>query len=254
MKNRVFADGDFVTVTSTAIASHKSGDPVAVGGVTGVLTGDADATNKAVVCRKGIFDLSVKAINDSGNNAVAVGDDLYLVVADTPHLSKKSTAGVFFGWALEAITSGSTATINVLLHGGNTTVAATRLDAVEATLGSTSAAEMALSTDVSAYAVEYTVTAPAAIPDTVRVIELKHNTTAIEKTIASMVPYAGKFVVVKDTSASGTAAHKVTITTGTWDGTNKVVTLNAPGEFICVFVDSAGNGTVVANVGSVALS
>lgn len=125
----------------------------------------------------------------------------------------------------------------------------TKLAAIEA-----SAAEIADSSDKSVYAAAYTATSPAAIPSTVRVIELAHASTAIEKTIASLVPYANSFVVVKNTSASGTAAHKVTVTTGTWDGTNKVITLDAPKECIVVFVDSAGNGTIVANVGSVGLS
>lgn len=107
-------------------------------------------------------------------------------------------------------------------------------------------------TDVGA-AVSYTATSPAAIPADVNVIELSHASTAIEKTIASLVDHQG-LMVVKNTSASGTAAHKITVTTGTWDGTNKVITLNAPNEAIVVFIDSAGNGTIVANVGSVALS
>lgn len=99
----------------------------------------------------------------------------------------------------------------------------------------------------------FTATAPAAIDAGVNVIELNHATVAIEKTIASLANHQG-FMIVKDTSASGTAAHKITVTTGTWDGTNKVITLNAPKEAIAVFIDSAGNGTILANVGSVALS
>jgi hypothetical protein len=55
----------------------------------------------------------VKAVNDSGNSAVAVGDEIFYVDADTPKLSKKSS-GYKFGIALEAVTSGETATINVL--------------------------------------------------------------------------------------------------------------------------------------------
>lgn len=116
------------------------------------------------------------------------------------------------------------------------------------------AAEVNLAADPSAFTGAYTATAPAAIPATVRIIELNHATVAIEKTIATMVPYAGQIVIVKDTSATGTAAHTVTITTGTWNGTNKVATLNALNECLIVAVDSAGNGTIVENVGAVALS
>lgn len=116
------------------------------------------------------------------------------------------------------------------------------------------AAEINLVADGSAFTGSYTATSPAAIPATVRCVELNHATVAIEKTISSLVPYAGQIVSVKDTSATGTAAHTVTVTTGTWNGTNKVITLNALNEHILVFVDSAGNGTIIENVGGVALS
>jgi len=125
----------------------------------------------------------------------------------------------------------------------------TKLAEIEAT-----SAEIADAADKSVFAAEYTATAPAAIPSTVRVIELNHVDTAIEKTIADFSVYANTFVVIKNTSASGTAAHKVTLTAGTFNGTNNVATLNAPGEALVVFVDSAGDGIVVVNVGEVALS
>lgn len=116
------------------------------------------------------------------------------------------------------------------------------------------AAEVNMAADVSDFLKEYTATSPAAIPATVRVIQLNHASTAIEKTIASLVPYAGQILVIKNTSATGTAAHKVTVTTGTFDGTNKIATLNALNEMLAVFVDSAGNGTILVNVGEVALA
>ena len=117
-----------------------------------------------------------------------------------------------------------------------------------------STVEVDLIADTSAFHKKYTATAPAAIPTTVRVIELAHDATPIEKTIASLVPYAGQIVTVKNTSAEGTAAHTVTVTTGTWNGTNKVATLNAPGKCIAVAVDSEGNGVIVENVGTVTFS
>lgn len=99
----------------------------------------------------------------------------------------------------------------------------------------------------------YELTASGAIPGGASSVELNHISVAVVTTIASALDHAGLFMVV-NTSASGTAAHTVTITTGTWDGTNKVVTLNAPKEAIIVWFDSAGNGTIVENVGTVALS
>lgn len=99
-----------------------------------------------------------------------------------------------------------------------------------------------------------TLTASGAVQDGVQLVELNHATVVIAATIATTVPLAGTLLAIKDTSASGTAAHTVTITTGTWDGTNKIATFNAPNEAILVLFDSAGNGTVVSNVGSVAFS
>lgn len=107
-------------------------------------------------------------------------------------------------------------------------------------------------TDVGA-AVVYTETAPAAIPASVNVIELSHATVAIEKTIASLVDHKG-LLVIKNTSASGTAAHKVTVTTGTFNGTHKVATLDAPDEMLVIWIDSAGKGAVILNAGTVGLA
>lgn len=93
-----------------------SGNPVVVGnGLAGVaLTSYDSVDGKATIAVDGVFDLAVQAANDTENNAVAVGDRLYYAGSATPWLSKKK-AGKFFGIALEAVTSGSTATIEVLL-------------------------------------------------------------------------------------------------------------------------------------------
>ena len=82
-------------------------------------------------------------------------------------------------------------------------------------------------------------------------VELNHATVAIDATLAA--PTEGLFIV-KNTSASGTAAHNLTLTAGTFDGTNNVVTFNAPNDALVVYFDSAGNGTIVENVGAAVLS
>jgi hypothetical protein len=87
----------------------------------------------------------------------------------------------------------------------------------------------------------------------VQSVELNHATVVVAATIADSKLHPGLFVV-KDTSASGTAAHTLTLTAGTFDGTNNVATLNAPKECLVVYFDSAGAGTIVENVGSVGLS
>ena len=96
-------------------------------------------------------------------------------------------------------------------------------------------------------------TASGAVTPGVSSIELNHATVIIEATIATSLDHQGLFVV-KDTSASGTAAHTLTLTAGTFNGTNNVATLNAPDEALIVWFDSAGNGTIVENVGTVVLS
>lgn len=91
-----------------------SGDPVAVGQITGVCTIDADANNMATVDTEEVYDLSVKGVNAEGNSAASVGDAIYYNSGDTPKLNKKAT-GTLFGYALEAIDAGATDTINVKL-------------------------------------------------------------------------------------------------------------------------------------------
>lgn len=114
--NRVFEHGKLLSV---AVASTvESGDIVAVGGMVGVAQTDYDSnTGKATLDFGGVYDLSVKGVNGAGNVAVALGDAIYLVSGDTPVLSKKAS-GVFVGYALEAVDSGATATIQVRLAGG----------------------------------------------------------------------------------------------------------------------------------------
>jgi predicted RecA/RadA family phage recombinase len=113
--NEVFHDGRelYVAVASGVV----SGAPVLSGGLLGVALFDRDGSNSATIDRGGSYKLSVKGVNDAGNAAVAVGDAIYYLDADTPKLSKKAS-GRFFGIALATITSGSTATINVLQLAG----------------------------------------------------------------------------------------------------------------------------------------
>jgi predicted RecA/RadA family phage recombinase len=111
-------EGKHINVACSHPTTPASGDPVRIGEFCGVaITKEGEGDNAATettVLTKGVVSVSVKAINGSGNSAVAVGDKIYYTDADTPVLAKKST-GRLFGYALGAITSGSTATINVLL-------------------------------------------------------------------------------------------------------------------------------------------
>ena len=107
-----------ISVPVSHPTTPTSGAPVRYGEHCGIaLTNKGDggnvAANTTVLFQPCEVKVSVKAVDGGGNSAVAIGDSIYYVDADTPVLSKKAT-GYFFGEAQEAITSGSTATIKVL--------------------------------------------------------------------------------------------------------------------------------------------
>lgn len=135
------------------------------------------------------------------------------------------------------------------LNIGGVAVTATAAELNALSGAAATAAEINKAADVSSYVLELTAT--AAIPATVRHVELNHASVVIAATY-TVVP--NTIMIIKDTSATGTAAHTVTLTGGTFNGTNTVATLNARDEFLMVHFDSAGRGQVIANVGSVALS
>lgn len=95
-----------------------TGDPVVVYNTPGVALYDRDSDGNATVdFRAKVWDLSVKAVNDAGNSAVAVGNNIYYTPGDTVKLSKQAS-GNFFGIALEIVGTGTTDTVKVLVFGG----------------------------------------------------------------------------------------------------------------------------------------
>ena len=122
---------------------------------------------------------------------------------------------------------------------------------IGSTLVGATASEINNAADVSARVQELTAT--GAVTAGKQSIELNHTGTIVAATIADASTHQGLFIV-KNTSASGTAAHTLTLTAGTFDGTNNVATLDAPNECLIVYFDSAGNGTIVENVGTVGLA
>lgn len=111
-KNTYYAWTESLPLTCTDPATPASGDPVLCGQIPGVALAAEDTAGVTTVATNGVFNLSVKGIDQSGNSAVAAGDIIYYVTGDTPKLSKKNT-GVRFGYALAAVTSAATATIPV---------------------------------------------------------------------------------------------------------------------------------------------
>jgi len=117
--NQIHKPGQVRRVTLSHPTAVSSGQPCRLGSRTGVaLTDEGEhVTGQTTVdFGPGTYDLSVKGEDDDGNTAVAAGDPLYYVDADindgSGTLSKKDS-GRFFGYAMEAVTSGSTATIEV---------------------------------------------------------------------------------------------------------------------------------------------
>lgn len=111
------------TGVATDPATPASGDPALVGQIPCValttesttgLDSTGNASGEATFAIDGTWLLSVKGIDGVGNSAVAIGDILYYVAADTPKLSKKAT-GVRYGYARGTVGSGATATIEVQL-------------------------------------------------------------------------------------------------------------------------------------------
>ena len=118
--NLVFKKPDNLALT---VAGAKSGDPVAVGGITGVALMDAEDDGTCIIRRKGVFELEVEGthvvLNETvweyANVAVNIGDKLYYDAAKTIKINKNDHSGTFFGYALGTVGSGAHATIQVLL-------------------------------------------------------------------------------------------------------------------------------------------
>ncbi len=121
----------------------KSGDPLRYGSMTGIAQADQRSSDNTVPGDFGFaaWNVSVKGVNDSGNSAVAVGDPIFYVDGDTPKLSKKAS-GYFFGYALQAVSSAATATIQVLHMAGAGIYAASSIGTANLAANSVTAAKL----------------------------------------------------------------------------------------------------------------
>ena len=96
-----------------------SGEPVMIGNyIPAVALTDRDSvTGKASLdFGPAVYDLPVKGHTGVGNEAIAEGEAVFYDSALATFLNKNSTTGVFFGVALEAVESGATTTIQVLVR------------------------------------------------------------------------------------------------------------------------------------------
>jgi hypothetical protein len=94
-------------------------------------------------------------------------------------------------------------------------------------------------------------TATGAIASTVSFVALNHATVACAMTIAA--PAAGRFLIIYQKDA-GTAGHTVTLTSGTYNGSNTIATFDEYGECLVLLGVSATRFLIVSNIGSVGLS
>lgn len=106
--------------------------------------------------------------------------------------------------------------------------------------------------DLSTFVEE--ITSSGAITPGVRHVELNHTGTAIAATIANSNAHPGIFTIKATTEPGGGQDHVVTLTSGTWNGTNNVATFADIDDELVVHFDSNGKGIVILNNGSVVLS
>lgn len=108
--NRIHKSGD---ILEYSISSITAGDFLLIGeelpGVA-LTDSDTDNSNAVTVQHNGVFDLEVVGEDGAGNAAIAIGDGIYY---DGGVLNSDDANGTFFGYALETVTSGATATIKV---------------------------------------------------------------------------------------------------------------------------------------------
>jgi len=90
-----------------------------------------------------------------------------------------------------------------------------------------------------------------AITAGIQVVELTAEATTAAA-ISTAVAHKGRFAILA--TVQPTSTHTVTITTGSWDGTNQIATFADKGDMLVVDFDADGKGTVFQNIGAVALS
>jgi carbon monoxide dehydrogenase subunit G len=141
-------------------------------------------------------------------------------------------------------------TQSLYINGTQVTASADELNKNDGQMAT--AAEVNNACDVSVRVQE--LTESGAVTAGVQSVELNHDTTAIEATIADASNHQGLFVVKATAEPAADNDHTLTLTAGTFNGTNDVATFADINDALIVYFDSDGNGTVIENVGTVALS
>lgn len=155
--------------------------------------------------------MSAKAVNDGGNSAIAVGDLLYYVDADTPVISKKATGGIFFGIATSVLASSETGTVKVMLTGApgvSITVNDQNTRSVSIDVPSASAADAsAILKSVFVAAEAITITGVSFIPATVQAGADTDSATLALRNIGAAGAGTDVIADYEQTSGNDFAAH-----------------------------------------------
>jgi hypothetical protein len=114
------------------------------------------------------------------------------------------------------------------------------------------AAEINQAADVSA--MDQLMAVSGAVTAGKKSVRLNHATVAIAATIASTANHYGLFHIKAVLEPGAGQNHTCTITTGTWNGTNKIATFADINDALLVFFGADGNGEIVLNTGAVAFS
>ena len=85
-------------------------------------------------------------------------------------------------------------------------------------------------------------------------VELNHTSVTIAAVIADSANHQGLFHAKATTEPGVGGDHTLTLTSGTFDGSNNVVTFADIGDACLIYFDSAGNGVIVENIGTVTFS
>ncbi len=177
--------------------------------------------------------ITIKGLSSSGSDFLiedSAGTDLFLVETDSGNITIGN--GTFdFDISSHDGTNG-------LLLGG--------------VLVAAGAAEINNAADVSGRT--QAITSSGAVTAGVQSVELDHTSTAIAATIANSNAHQGLFHVKATTEPAGGQDHTLTLTLGTFDGTNDIATFADVNDALLVYFDSAGEGTIVENVGTVGLT
>jgi len=112
--------GTCLPLAVTHPASPSSGDPVRLGTITGVAItdeGDGGNTTTDTSVELGFF-VTEQYVDDDAGSGISVGDKIYYDDTATgdpeTNLNVDGVNGVFFGFALEAVTADATSKIKIL--------------------------------------------------------------------------------------------------------------------------------------------